>query len=149
MQIHLNPFCLNYHPSLYQVEVAKNGLLIPIRFFIVFGSFAFNYWLMAQSNFLLELSGQLSHPTVQEKPTLPELLYLKILCFFSIMEIIPVPISRILGVVWFVGVFCIVCNILCVYFLYYWIISLCSWLANPELKNIRDIITIDYFCHIY
>lgn len=76
---------------------------------------------MAQSNFLLELSGQLSHPIVQEKPTLPEFLYLKILCFFffSIMEIIPVPISRILGFVRFVGVFCIVCNILCVYFLYY------------------------------
>lgn len=99
MQIHLNPFCSNYHPSLYQAAVAKDGLLIPIRLFIAVGSFAFNYWLngtVIWTALTPYCEREASAPSV----TLPE-----DSVSFSTMEIIPVPISRILGFVWFVGVF--------------------------------------------
>lgn len=43
--MHLNPFGLNYHPSLYQGEMAKNGQLKQMRFFIVYTYFACNFWL--------------------------------------------------------------------------------------------------------
>lgn len=114
MQIHLHPFCLNYHPSLYQAEAVTNGLLIPIRFFIVFGSFAFSYWLngMQWCLFAKDIWTVIIPYCVGEAYT-TSITLPKDTVSFSIVGIIPVPIPRILGFVWFVGVFCIVCNILC------------------------------------
>lgn len=112
---HANSFkslLFEYHPSLYQVKVAKNGLIL-IGFFIVCRPFACNYWLNGtgwclsakvtwRTQFILFEYCMLLykmrslHCKVQIYKYLPE-----DCVSFSIMGIVPIPMPRIPGFVCF------------------------------------------------